>query len=690
MPLKQIRHYYFSLLATTCAVALTACGPQLLHSPKDNSAYVTPMADYCPYLPSKSFSSAVTISGQAIYEYRQNGDGEVAGSHTLTPAIGSSNYSLSINSVSITSNCTSSCTSSQVVDSFVSSINENSAAGVSATKTLNVTGVPTLVLAPVSTANLMTLAQITGFTDSYAGDPRPIRFAEVRVNSADGTLVQCAETDSSGAFSFPVPANTGNYTVSITSRASNGQNTAYIMDSPSDNQFYKISGTVSSNGSPLPIAIVAPASFGSSLAGGAFNILDQILNAQTFLRTSTASCNIGASVNFYPDCNPVTSIPVVYTYWSPGVTPSIYLGSTGPISYYLNGKSQLYILGGENGDTRNSDMDQFDNSVIIHEYGHFIEDHFGQPNSPGGSHNGNAVIDPRLAWGEGWADFFQAAVTGNPVYRDTYGNTACVGGTPCHGISFNENLAPNTTDSSITYDDQPSANGGEGEGNFREFSVTRLLWGVIHGNSANGGAAVSKFSEIWTAVNGPAKGMIHLSDDFKSIGRLHKIQQAITGHSNWAPLVASEHQVADLSVYGAQITTAAGCSPTQLPMSITEQSTDDGSFVRSDQFRNNRFYVYNHPGGPFNLQATWSGSSVADLDLYVYNVGYVYGLSSYWAAYAQGSSAVANGSQRISTSLAPGTYIINVMAYTGYYTTQGIYPTSFNLTLNGAPACPTP
>ena len=33
---------------------------------------------YCPYLPSKTFSSSVNVSGRAVYEYRVNGNAEVA------------------------------------------------------------------------------------------------------------------------------------------------------------------------------------------------------------------------------------------------------------------------------------------------------------------------------------------------------------------------------------------------------------------------------------------------------------------------------------------------------------------------------------------------------------------------------------------------------------------------------------
>ncbi|MEK7356871.1 MAG: hypothetical protein AAB250_10505, partial [Bdellovibrionota bacterium] len=187
-------------------------------------------------------------------------------------------------------------------------------------------------------------------------------------------------------------------------------------------------------GSGSPSASLVASATGS-LVGGAFNILDQILNAQEYLRTKTSGCS-----GTFGDCSAFTTAPLVLVYWTPGLSPGVYYGISGGISFYLNDDKELYILGGISGDTEVSDMDHFDNSVIVHEYGHFIEDQFGNPDSPGGSHNGNSVIDPRLAWGEGWANFFQAAVTGVPYYRDTYGHVVCSSGSSCTGANFNEFL----------------------------------------------------------------------------------------------------------------------------------------------------------------------------------------------------------------------------------------------------------
>jgi len=67
---------------------------------------------------------------------------------------------------------------------------------------------------------------------------------------------------------------------------------------------------------------------------------------------------------------------------------------------------------------------EFDDSVILHELGHYLHNSFSVDDSPGGEHTiscaSNQIVDPRLAWSEGWATGFAQIVLGNPYYTDTY------------------------------------------------------------------------------------------------------------------------------------------------------------------------------------------------------------------------------------------------------------------------------
>ena len=59
-----------------------------------------------------------------------------------------------------------------------------------------------------------------------------------------------------------------------------------------------------------------------------------------------------------------------------------------------------------------SSTDHWDDSVIIHEWGHFADNQFSCYQNPGGAHTlpgvNNGVNGPRLAWGEGYPDYFQS------------------------------------------------------------------------------------------------------------------------------------------------------------------------------------------------------------------------------------------------------------------------------------------
>jgi len=68
----------------------------------------------------------------------------------------------------------------------------------------------------------------------------------------------------------------------------------------------------------------------------------------------------------------------------------------------------IYLIGGY---ASGGDTDQFDDDVILHEFGHYIEDQLNIQDSPGGTHYlSDTDSDIRLAWSEGWGSFVPGAV----------------------------------------------------------------------------------------------------------------------------------------------------------------------------------------------------------------------------------------------------------------------------------------
>ncbi|HMN67446.1 MAG TPA: hypothetical protein PKC28_02810, partial [Bdellovibrionales bacterium] len=282
-----------------------------------------------------------------------------------------------------------------------------------------------------------------------------------------------------GTFSVTLPRGAASYTLYVTSRSYNQYLQASVLNQPEIKAFYAIGTTVSAAASAAIGTLTATAN-GDTVAG-AFNILDQLYEANEYIRGQVSNCS--ATYSGCLDVNFVGRLPKVEAYWRLGFNPNSYYGADDSgVSFYIPGypnagKGRLFILGGINGDTASSDTDHFDNSVIVHEYGHFLEDSISKSDSPGGSHNGNKIIDPRLAWSEGWGNFLQAAVRGQATYQDSIGNVD--GDTE---LAFDVNLETATLGS-----DRPAH---PGEGNFREFAISRMLWDAI---DTNGEANTAQF-----------------------------------------------------------------------------------------------------------------------------------------------------------------------------------------------------
>ena len=505
--------------------------------------------------------------------------------------------------------------------------------------------------------------------------PNPIRFAEIRVTNSAGSIIQCGETAIDGSFSLSLPNDSSTATIYIASRADNSNVKAYILNNPTNNSFHFLSTNVTLDGSKSVGTLTASAT--GTLEGGAFNILDKILDSNIYLRTQTANC--GTTFN----CTTFTVAPLVTVYWTAGLDPSTYSSQlTSPLSFFIPSRNQLYILGGVNGDVNNSDTDHFDDTIIIHEYGHFIENNFSIADSPGGNHQGDNILDPRLAWSEAFANFFQAEVTGVKFYRDTFG-------TPLgnNGVGINENLESGSIDSPTE----------AAEGNFREFAITRALVDITDSN--NEGAndnLTATFEEFWTLLTSPTQGFGNSSQAFRSAGLFWQLQSTLPSGTDWSTVLASEEMLVGRDNYGNSLSNGSSC-PTAIqaqnvPGAATNkdpgQQPEDGSAANSNQFKSNDFYLINHGGGALNINLSYSTSSgsPADLDLYLYAEDYTFGGAFAGASFDVVPNGASGDSENISLSnLAAGNYMINV----NYFTLNGIASSAnYNLTINSQSVCP--
>ncbi len=517
----------------------------------------------------------------------------------------------------------------------------------------------------------------------------PIRFAEVAIINSSGTVLGCGSTNASGAFAVNIQRVSAGVFAEVRSRANTtGQLVASVLDTPKLFNYYKVQTSTSVTGDANRTLVDTIAPHNGDLQGGAFNILDRLFEANEFLRTETAGCNVVDA-----SCTAVINTPKVTAFWKAGFNPGTYLGNSASdtVSFYLSGTSRLYIVGGVSGNVNSADTDHFDDAVIVHEFGHFLEDIYADSDSPGGSHNANSVIDPRLAWSEGWATYFSMSSRGNPLYIDTYGNTD---GTT--GKYFYHNL---DTDSPKR-DPSGAYTVPAGQGIFREFGISRSLLDMTDTDAAapydNDGTAIP-FNEFWAVFAGTTKFPAS-STKFRNAGLFFKQHDALAANTDITTSTANADlqdefmydPVAAKYVAHYAVPAAGGvCTDTaSIKPANNNDKNEDGSFENSNQFSSNDFYQLTHGGGALSLSLTIKSGSL-DLDLYLYKSDYTYG---------EGSSILASStndgtsSESISVSNLPaGTYMINVMVYTAPLagTSDVTWPTNvYDLLVSGTRVCP--
>ena len=530
----------------------------------------------------------------------------------------------------------------------------------------------------------------------------PIPFAEFHIYDSSGKRVQQGETTTRGLAVFQLPKNTGAYTFKVFSRALNYYLKVSVLEDIYSNLPYSVaqsftltSGDIYAGTKDLsgaPVYAQANEAVSAKIEGAAFNIYYQTLIANEYVRRNIGKNGDTPGVPT-TDTNKWWVADKVTIYWKAGFNPYTYFNSTAPLSFYAPGERKLYILGGVNGDVKSSDTDHFDDSIILHEYAHFLEDSYGSSASPGGSHNGDSVIDPRLAWSEGWANYFQSAVlTGADAYEqsgmenripsnkryhyyvDTYGYKG--GGTYGIGIAFN--LAGIGTD--LAEPDSVGTDSISNTGIFREVSISRTLYKSTRGPASNyaigkSGGGVS-FTNIWKSFAGedtsgatssnPVPYSLRRSSAFPlaNAGLFNwLLSQNGAGSSQWNSILTEEHQSTTTQDYGFLLTSGS-CTYT-FSRGIAEQYIGSSTVPRSHQQINNDFYLYYHNGDSSTLSLSYSGA--LNLDLILYYQDYVYFEDTYWYA-GQSSSYIAKQSRSAtgtseSISLAglpAGFYVLNV------------------------------
>jgi len=288
-----------------------------------------------------------------------------------------------------------------------------------------------------------------GTLDFANASARPLRNAVVQVRQGTRVLAD-GTTNEQGRYTLTYrPSGTG--TLSVVALAKTATPPIQVEDNTANNAIWgggdNITPSVTTKNLHAAHGWSGSGYTASQRAAAPFAILDTMYTA----------------ARAFMDVRPV-DFPQLKVNWSPKNVPQSGNKAVGQIgtSHYSFSENEIYVLGREGVDT-----DEFDAHVIVHEWGHFFEANLSRADSPGGPHSSGDILDPRIAFGEGYGNALASIILPEPIYVDSLWS-----GSSLVTFGFDAESEPTPTT------DDPS------RGAFSEMSVFRLLYD-LHDSGTN-------------------------------------------------------------------------------------------------------------------------------------------------------------------------------------------------------------
>jgi hypothetical protein len=316
------------------------------------------------------------------------------------------------------------------------------------------------------------------------------------IDAGDASVLAETVTDTNGDYSVTVPSNRNLFIRARAEMVRTGAAPTWNFSvrnnttAGTGDALYALDGNAASSGAANSTRnLRAPTGFGANSytgerAAAPFAILDTVFRAKELVLTAAPDTAFPDLRMFWSDKNKPNT--------SPTPDPPPFCPDDGDIitsSYvvFLAGEvddcgdpvaTGIYLLG----DFTIGDTDEFDQSVIAHEFGHYVEDRFGRSDSIGGEHSGSATpLDLRVAFGEGWGNAFSGMVRNDPLYRDSFNGAQ---------DDFNIDL---------------EADDDVNEGWFSEASVWEILWDLFDSTNEAGDAVALGFAPLYAVMTGAEK-----------------------------------------------------------------------------------------------------------------------------------------------------------------------------------------
>jgi hypothetical protein len=269
----------------------------------------------------------------------------------------------------------------------------------------------------------------------------------------------------------------------------------------------------------------------------------------------------------------------------------------GSQTFYSSGPVRRIVLTGE----VNVDTDEYDEAVILHEFGHYIDDSFARSDSPGGAHSFGDRLDMRLAFGEGLATALSSMARGSPNYFDSFGPSQANAG------RF------------ILENDDPTA-----EGWYSEISTQELLWDLF--DSSNDGSDVisAGFQPIFATMRGVHAQTPAMTSLFTFMTAFKQVRPADAAAVD-AMLAAEQIVGPTIDIYGSTETNNAGSADvlpvyTNIALGNSVQLRSTNEFGTNNKLSSHRFLRL-ALAAPTNVRFELTAAAGRDVDMEVFRNG---------------------------------------------------------------------
>ena len=243
----------------------------------------------------------------------------------------------------------------------------------------------------------------------------PIRGVWVDAVDASGAVLERTRSDAEGRYRLDVAADT-EVRIRISAHmqrteAGGPRWDVKVSDNTSGNALYVAQSDLANSGAGVSTRnLNAPSGWVAASRGGYAK--PRVAGPFAMLSFTYDALQKLAAADLYVD------LPALEYRWSPdnrSASGNLADGAIGG-SFYDARQRLIYLRGKENEGT-----DEYDQSVILHEFAHHFQSALSRDDSPGGPHTLNAPLDMRLAFSEGFANALGAMIADDPVYRDSFG-----------------------------------------------------------------------------------------------------------------------------------------------------------------------------------------------------------------------------------------------------------------------------